>query len=126
MTTRALRGAITVDTNTREEILAGTTLLLNEVIERNNLIQDDIVSIIFTVTADLDAVFPAVAAREAGLTQVSLMCMQEIPVKGSLPKCVRILLHFNTDKKNSELNHVYLKGAAVLRPDITLGNKTEE
>jgi len=118
MNTRAIRGAITVENNTREDILEGTALLLKEVIGKNYIDYDDIISIIFTTTSDLNAVFPAVAAREIGLTQVSLMCMHEIPVPGSLSKCVRILLHFNSDKKNSELNHVYLKGAAVLRPDI--------
>lgn len=118
MTTRALRGAITVDNNSREDILEGTALLLKEIISKNDITQEDMVSIVFTLTADLNAVFPAVAAREAGLTEVPLMCMQEIPVQGALQKCVRILLHFNTDKKNSELKHIYLRGATVLRPDI--------
>jgi len=119
MTSRALRGAITVEENTREDILKGTALLLNEIINKNSIVQEDMISIIFTLTQDLNATFPAVAAREAGLTEVPLMCMQEIPVAGSLPKCIRILLHYNTDKKNSELKHIYLKGATVLRPDIT-------
>ena len=119
MATRALRGAITVDNNTREDILEGTTLLLKEIIERNNLKTDDMISVIFTATPDLNAVFPAVAARELGITNVSLLDMQELSVPGSLQKCIRILLHFNTDKKNNELKHVYLRGAAVLRPDLT-------
>lgn len=119
MATRALRGAITVENNIREDILEGTTLLLKEIIVRNSLITDDMISVIFTATPDLNAVFPAVAARELGITNVSLLDMQELYVPGSLPKCIRILLHFNTEKKNNELKHVYLRGAAVLRPDLT-------
>lgn len=118
MTVRALRGAITIDNNTKEDILEGTTLLLKEIIERNSLKTDDMISIIFTATSDLNAVFPAVAARELGITNVSLLDMQELSVPGSLPKCIRILLHFNTERNNNELKHVYLRGAAALRPDL--------
>lgn len=118
MATRALRGAITVENNTREDILEGTTLLLKEIIHRNSLQTDDMISIIFTATADLNAVFPAVAVRELGITNVSLLDMQEMAVPASLPKCIRILLHYNTDKANTELKHVYLRGAAALRPDL--------
>ena len=76
------------------------------------------VSMIFTLTPDLDAVFPAKAARLMGITDVPLMCMSEIPVKGALEKCVRVLIYLNTDKKKEEINHVYLKGAVKLRPDL--------
>lgn len=116
---RAVRGAITVDDNDKEEILSRTEVLLKEIIDTNHMVQEDMISIIFTVTADLDKVFPAVAARHLGITDVPLMCMQEIPVPGSLPKCVRILLHFNTDKSNSDILHQYLRGATVLRPDLS-------
>jgi chorismate mutase len=115
---RALRGAITVDNNDASDILSATAELLNEIIRRNDINRDDIISIIFTVTRDLDAAFPAVAARQMGLTDVALMCTNEMHVKGSLEKCIRILMHINTEKRNSDLKHVYLRGAKVLRPDI--------
>ena len=115
---RAVRGAITVSENTREEILQATAELLKEIIEKNEIAHEDMVDIIFTLTPDLDAVFPAVAAREAGIVDVPLMCMSEIPIEGALPKCVRILMHMNTDKGLSEINHVYLRDAVKLRPDL--------
>ncbi len=118
MAVRAVRGAITVPENTKEAILSGTRELLSEVIKRNNIEASDLISIVFTLTNDLDAVFPAVAARELGLHDVPLMCSSEINVPGSLKSCVRILAHFNTDKGNKDINHVYLRGATVLRPDL--------
>ncbi|MHB8063463.1 MAG: chorismate mutase [Ruminiclostridium sp.] len=118
MFVRAIRGAITVSKNTKESILEGTRELLVEMIKRNNLDDLDIISIIFSVTSDLNATFPAIAARELGLTDISLMCTKEIDVPGSLSSCVRVLIHFNTDKKNNEITHIYLNGATVLRPDI--------
>lgn len=118
MSTRALRGATTVSENNRQEMLDETAILLKEIFKRNDIDKEDVASIIFTTTGDLNAVFPAVAARELGLTEVPLMCMQEIPVPGALQKCIRILMHINSDKKNNQLNHVYLNGAVVLRPDI--------
>lgn len=118
MAVRAVRGAITVPENTKEAILNGTRELLLEIVERNNIETSDFISIIFTLTSDLDAVFPAVAAREIGLQEVPLMCSSEINVPGSLRSCVRILAHFNTDKGNKDISHVYLKGATVLRPDL--------
>lgn len=80
--------------------------------------EDDIISIIFTVTNDLNAAFPAVAARNLGWTSIALMCTNEIDVPGSLKKCIRVLLHVNTDKKNDEIKHIYLNNAKVLRPDL--------
>lgn len=118
MLVRAIRGAVTVQENTREDILEGTRELLLEIIARNNLDREDIISAFFTVTNDLNAAFPAVAAREIGWTDISLMCTNEIPVPGSLAKCIRVLIHFNTSIRNNEINHVYLKGAEVLRPDL--------
>ena len=79
---------------------------------------EDVISIVFTVTRDLDAAFPAVAARQIGLTDIALMCMNEISVPGSLEKCIRVMIHFNTDKSNSEIKHVYLNRARILRPDL--------
>ncbi len=118
MQVRAIRGAITVPENTKDSILEGTRELLDEIINKNNIKKDDIISIIFSMTNDLNAVFPAVAARELGLTDVPLMCSNEINVPGSLKSCIRILLHLNTDKANSDMNHVYLKDAVALRPDL--------
>ncbi len=115
---RGIRGAITVERNHREDILAATTELLQALIQRNELQTKDIASAIFTVTDDLDAAFPAVAARTLGWTEIALMCTREIPVPGSLRKCIRVLLHVNTEHSAAELNHVYLRGAARLRPDL--------
>ncbi len=119
MSVRAIRGATTVPENTKEAILEGTAELLAELIKRNDLKNGDVISAFFTVTGDLNATFPAVAAREIGWTDISLMCTNEIDVPGSLKSCIRIMIHFNTDRENSDINHVYLKGAAVLRPDLS-------
>jgi chorismate mutase len=119
MSVRAVRGAITVFDNTKESILEGTKELLDEIIVRNELDNENIISAIFSVTNDLNATFPAVAARELGWRDISLMCTNEIDVPGSLEKCIRVLIHFNTEKKNDEIKHVYLKGATILRPDIS-------
>ncbi len=118
MAVRAVRGAITVTDNTKELILEGTKELLVEIIERNSLENIDMISAIFTVTQDLNATFPAVAARQIGWNDIPLMCTNEIDVPGSLEKCIRVLIHINTEKSNMEINHVYLKGAQVLRPDL--------
>jgi len=119
MFVRAIRGAITVSENTKESILEGTRELLNEITSKNNLDNSNIISAIFTVTSDLNATFPAIAARELGWTDISLMCTNEIDVPGSLRSCVRVMIHFNTDKSNSEIKHIYLKGAVILRPDLS-------
>lgn len=115
---RAIRGATTVANNNAEEILRETEKLLIDVYEKNRLKEDDIISIIFTVTNDLDATFPAIAARNLGWTSIALMCTNEINVPGSLEKCIRVLFHVNSDKKNDEIKHVYLNNAKVLRPDF--------
>ena len=122
---RALRGATTVIQNSSEEILKEVALLITELIKKNSIDKEDIVSMIFSMTSDLDAVFPAQAARELGMTEVPLMCFSEIDVKGSLEKCVRIMIHFQTNKKNSDLIHVYLNNAAILRPDLVSGENNE-
>lgn len=115
---RAIRGAITVKNNTKDEILSATRELLEEIIRVNNIEHESIIQMFFTLTPDLDAVFPAVAAREMGYGDVPLMCMSEIPVEGALKKCVRILLDVNCDKKLADVTHVYLKDAKKLRPDL--------
>lgn len=115
---RAIRGAITVEENTRDSIILNTKELLSKIIKKNEICEEDIVSIIFSSTKDLNAAFPAVAAREIGLTSIALMCTNEIEVPGSLERCVRVLIHINTDKSNKEIKHVYLKNAKTLRPDL--------
>jgi len=112
---RGIRGATTVERNDREEILAATTELLQLMIEQNDLHTEDVASAIFTVTEDLDAVFPAEAARSMGWTEVALMCGREIPVPNSLGKCIRILLHVNTTRSAAEIRHAYIHGATNLR-----------
>lgn len=117
---RGIRGATTVELNDREEILSATTELLELLIQHNNLHPEDIASAIFTVTADLDAEFPALAARYLGWTEVALMCAREIPVPHSLEKCIRVLLHVNTTRSAAEMQHIYIKGAVNLRPTFTI------
>lgn len=113
---RGIRGATTVEQNEREEILAATTELLQLMIQRNELQAEDIASGIFTLTEDLDAAFPALAARMLGWEDVPLLCTREIPVPGSLRKCIRILLHVNTTRSLKEIRHIYIRGAVNLRP----------
>lgn len=114
---RAVRGAITVPADTSEEIRKGTTELLRTLLERNELVHDDLVSIIFTVTHDLVSDFPAVAAREIGLANVPLLCSQEIPVVGSMPRCVRVMIHCYAPP-DRQIRHVYLRDARQLRLDL--------
>ena len=121
MKIRGLRGAVTVEANTVEDILSRTRELLESMVERNKLEEDDIVSAVFSVTDDLDAVFPAKAAREMGWLHTPLMCTREIPVPDSLQACVRVLLHVYTVKAKEDLVHVYLYGARKLRPDCDPG-----
>ena len=118
VTVRAIRGAIQVDADEREAILEGTTELVSEVMSRNELTPDDVISVIFTVTPDLTAEFPALAARKIGFHAVPLMCATEMPVKGAMPRVVRLMAHVETDRPRSEIQHVYLRGAIALRLDI--------
>jgi chorismate mutase len=114
---RALRGATTVDRNDADLILSATDELVRAVMERNSLVAEDMVSCIFTCTNDLDAEFPAVAARRLGLSAVPLLCAREIDVPGSLPRTIRLMLHCYADP-SSEPKHVYLREAASLRRDL--------
>jgi chorismate mutase len=118
VTVRAIRGAVQVDANERAAILEGSTDLVTEVMARNNLDTDDVISVLFTATPDLTAEFPALAARKIGFQDVPLLCASEIDVPGALPRVVRLLMHVETGKPRSELQHVYLRGAAALRLDI--------
>lgn len=117
---RGIRGATTVERNERAEILSATTELLQLMIGQNDLQTEDIASAIFSLTEDLNAEFPAVAARMLGWTEVPLMCMREIPVPGSLGKCIRVLLHVNTTRGLSEMKHIYIHGAVNLRPTFAV------
>ena len=126
MSCRGVRGATTVATNDRAAILAATRELLAEMVATNDIEIADVASVIFTATADLDAVYPAVAAREMGWTDTPLLCMQELAVEGSLARCVRVLMHWNTSLAPSEIRHVYLEGARQLRPDLVRGTQSEE
>lgn len=115
---RAFRGAITVSANDKDEILAKTAELYKEIVAKNSLNSEDFVCIFFSLTPDLDAVFPARAVRESGVTNVPLMCMAEIPVEGALEKCVRILILSNSEKNLDEITHIYMGDAVKLRPDL--------
>jgi chorismate mutase len=116
MRCRGIRGATTVDANTREDILASTKELLQQMVQANGVQEEDVASILFTTTSDLNAEFPAAAARELGLSHAPLLCSHEIDVPGSLPMCLRVLLLFNTEKSAKEIDHVYIRGAKNLRP----------
>jgi chorismate mutase len=114
---RGIRGATTAAANTREAILEATRDMLVRLIEANNLHPDDIASAIFSTTADLNAEFPAVAARELGWLDTALFCTHEMAVPGSLPRCIRVLIHWNTTRRADEVVHVYIREASTLRPE---------
>jgi len=118
MQCRGVRGATTVEANTREAILAATRELLAELVRANDIHTEDVASGYFTTTPDLNAEFPAVAARQMGWSHVALMCGHEMNVPGSLPMCLRITMHVNTAKPQDKIQFVYLRGARALRPDL--------
>jgi chorismate mutase len=117
---RGVRGATTAEANTREAILAATRELLCLMIEANHIQPEDVASAIFTTTVDLNADYPALAARALGWHDAALLCMHEMKVPHGLPQCIRILLHWNTEVSAQDVKHVYLKGAINLRPDRTV------
>lgn len=114
----AIRGAVTCDTDSVPEITVRTQELVVEMMARNGVEHDDLVSVLFTATEDLSAQFPAAAARGVGLGDVPLMCAREIDVPGALPRVIRVMMHTYTDRARSDLHHVYLGGARVLRDDL--------
>jgi len=119
MTTRGLRGATTVESDTRETILTATKELLEAILRANASLRiEDIASAIFSVTDDIVSVYPALAARQMDWDLVPMMCAQEIPVPGSLPLCIRVLIHWNTELPQDAIKHVYLHEAVKLRPDL--------
>lgn len=115
---RALRGATTLDVDSAEQMLERVPPLVTEMLRRNDLSKDALVSVIFTATPDIHSMFPATAAREAGLGDVPLLCAQELAIDGGTARCVRVLMHITTDRSREELRHVYLEGAAGLRDDL--------
>ena len=118
MAIRAIRGATQVDADDRDQILKATTELVTEVMSRNELTTDDVISVIFTATPDLTAEFPALAARKLGFHEVPLLCASELSVPHALPRVIRLMAHIATDRPRSALHHVYLRGAIALRLDI--------
>ena len=119
MQTRGIRGATTVPEDTKEEVLSATQELLDAILRTNpDLNADDIASAIFTTTADVTSAYPALAARQIGWDSVPMICAREIPVPKSLGMCIRVLIHWNTDKTQKEIKHIYLRDAKTLRPDL--------
>jgi chorismate mutase len=118
LTVRAIRGAIQVGANQREAIVEGTAELVAEVMSRNNLVTDDVISVLFTATPELTAEFPALAARKTGFHDIPLLCATEIDVPGAMPRVIRLLMHVEKDGPRSAVRHVYLRGAKALRLDI--------
>jgi chorismate mutase len=115
---KAIRGAVQVGADDREEILDGTAELVTQVMERNSLSTDQVISVIFSATPDLRAEFPALAARSLGFQEVPLLCCSEIGVPGAMPRVVRLMMHVETVLERTQIQHVYLRGAAALRLDI--------
>ena len=115
---RAVRGATTVDEDTAPAITERVVALLRQILERNGLEEDDIISILFTATDDIVSTFPATAARSMGLGAVPLICARELAIVGSVPRCIRVMLHVETERSRSDIHHVYLEGAKGLRDDL--------
>jgi chorismate mutase len=115
---RALRGATTVDADTPEQINERVGALVNEMLARNAVDKDDLISVIFTATDDVTSMFPAAAARAVGLGDVPLLCARELAIVGGTPRCIRVLMHLSTERSRAELRHVYLAGAEGLRDDL--------
>jgi chorismate mutase len=120
---RGVRGATTVEANTADAILTATRELLAAMVQANGIVEDEVASVFFTTTADLNAVFPAAAARQFGWRRVALMGSQEADIVDGMPRCIRLLIHWNTGKSLDEIQHVYMHGAEKLRPDLYPDNK---
>ena len=119
---RGVRGATTADANTSEEILKATRQVLALIIRQNGIRKEDVTSATFSTSHDLNAEFPAMAARQLGWLDVAMMCTHEMDVANSLPLCIRVLIHWNTDRSLDELRHVYLREARSLRPDLAVSD----
>ena len=126
MPTRGIRGATSVIADEKEKVLSATRELLESLLRANSGLQTgDIASVLFTVTDDIASAYPALAARQMGWSSVPMMCAREIPVPGSLPLCIRVLIHWNTDREQRAIQHVYLREAVKLRPDLIANLKVE-
>jgi chorismate mutase len=119
MRTLAIRGATTVDANTEDAILAAARELLTEIAGANHLVPEEVISVLFTMTPDLDAAFPTRAARDLGWTQVPLLDAQQPRVRGDLARCIRVLIHFQREHCPDSIHHIYLGAARTLRPDLS-------
>jgi chorismate mutase len=117
-TVRAIRGATTVDHDDPEAITERVVALLRRILERNGLVEDDIISILFTATEDIVSTFPATAARSMGLGAVPLICARELAITGAVPRCIRVMLHVTSERSRDQIHHVYLEGAQGLRDDL--------
>ncbi|MEX2556402.1 MAG: chorismate mutase [Actinomycetota bacterium] len=115
---RALRGAITLDTDARDQVIERTAHLIKTMLERNAVSKSDLISIVFTATDDIRSEFPAAAAREIGISDIPLLCARELDVEGAVGRCIRVLMHLYTEKEPATLRHVYLEGAVPLRTDL--------
>ena len=119
MSTRGIRGATTITKDRKEDVISATHELLEGILDSNpTLKKEDIASAIFTTTEDVIAAYPALAARQIGWDLIPMLCAREIPVPGSLPLCIRVLIQWNTDLPQGDINHIYLRGAKILRPDL--------
>jgi len=118
MSFRVIRGAISIDEDTKDQVNAHTQRLLETIFERNNVSHEQVISIFFTVTSDISSHPPAAAARAVGLVDVPLICAQEMNLAGGVPFCVRVLMHTESDLDKADVRHVFLRGAAKLRPDL--------
>jgi chorismate mutase len=115
---RAVRGATTIEEDTTEAVTERVVALLERILQRNGLGEEDIISILFTATEDVTSTFPATAARTIGLGAIPLICARELSVVGSVPLCIRVMMHITTDRGRDEVHHVYLEGAQGLRDDL--------
>ncbi len=115
---RALRGATTIESDTTDQIRTRTIALLEQMLERNAVNHDDIISVLFTATDDIHSMFPASAARDIGFGDIPLICARELDINDATPLCIRVLMHLNTTVSRSDLRHVYLEGASGLRDDL--------
>ena len=118
MAVRAIRGAVQLDADDREHLLASVDELIRAILEQNRLHTDDLISMLFTATPDLHSEFPALAARQLGIGDVPLLCTQELDIEGAMPRVIRVMVHVETVRSKAEVNHVYLRGAAALRRDL--------
>jgi chorismate mutase len=118
LSVRAVRGATTVDDDTAQAITERVVALLRQILDRNELVEEDLISILFTATEEIVSTFPATAARSMGLGAVPLICARELSIVGSVPRCIRVMLHVSTERRRDEIHHVYLEGAQGLRDDL--------